>query len=71
MGVFFPRGGTVLWSRGCSLFEERGGEIRLRRGARVEVEPEPPPSPPYATARGVEPFDVVVSNADLTTLAKI
>lgn len=70
-GVFFPRGGTgVLVDAFARLFADLGGEVRLNtpvRGVRVE---------PRANGRGVvhhvttdavegEPFDLVVSNADL------
>lgn len=67
-GVFFPRGGTgALVNALVQLFVELGGELRLsepvhsirveHRGDRVVHR--------VTSARGVEDFDLVVSNADL------
>ena len=65
-GVFFPRGGTGALVRALvRLFAELGGEVRLscpvrkvevERGERVRH---------WVTTNGREPFDCVVSNADL------
>ncbi|HTE50136.1 MAG TPA: phytoene desaturase [Kofleriaceae bacterium] len=68
-GVYFPRGGTGALIAGLvRLFEELGGEVRLscpvervdvdRGGARAVHRVTSP-------ARASEPFDLVVSNADL------
>jgi phytoene desaturase len=67
-GVYFPGGGTGALVRALvRLFEELGGKIHLstpvtsidvqRDGAR--------PVHRVVTARGIEEFDVVVSNADI------
>ncbi len=74
-GVFFPRGGTgALVQALVKLYQELGGEVRLscpvdgielERGASVKH---------LITSRAAqrEPFDVVVSNADLHhTYAKL
>lgn len=67
-GVFFPRGGTGALVRALTqLYEELGGELRLscpvqsvkiERGARIRH---------LVSSRAAEhePFDAVVSNADL------
>jgi phytoene desaturase len=67
-GVYFPRGGTGALVAGLvRLFEDLGGELRLscpvervdvERGARVVHRV-------TSAARASEPFDLVVSNADL------
>jgi phytoene desaturase len=72
-GVFFPRGGTgALVSALVALFESLGGELRLNapvRGIRVEdkgqVGGQTRAVHHVATDAGTEPFDLVVSNADL------
>lgn len=75
-GVFFPRGGTGALVRAVvRLFQELGGEIRLSTpvetidldsaNGRVKHRISAGPSP-------IEPFDLVVSNADLHhTYAKL
>jgi phytoene desaturase len=75
-GVFFPRGGTGALVRALvALFEELGGEIRLsspvtaldleRRNGQVVHRVS-------SSHHVVEPFDVVVSNADVHhTYAKL
>jgi phytoene desaturase len=74
-GVFFPRGGTGALVRALvRLFEDLGGEIRLSTPVRgIEVERRNDRDlHMVASARGVEPFDVVVSNADIHhTYAKL
>ncbi len=67
-GVFFPRGGTGALVRALvRLFEELGGELRLGcpvDGVRVERSPKLTHF--VSSAAGAdEPFDLVVSNADL------
>ncbi len=64
-GVFFPRGGTGALVRGLAqLFAELGGDLRLSapvQGIRVAGNRHL-----VTTARAAdEPFDLVVSNADL------
>jgi phytoene desaturase len=68
-GVFFPRGGTgALVQALTRLFEDLGGEIRLACPVeQVEVEGARGGARHLVTtrARPREPFDLVVSNADL------
>jgi len=67
-GVFFPRGGTgALVAALVRLFEELGGELRLESPVqRARVEETPGGVRHHLTARGVEePYDLVVSNADI------
>lgn len=68
-GVFFPRGGTGALVRGLvRLFEELGGELRLREPvARITVGGDGGRTVHHVTTaeRGTEVFDLVVSNADL------
>lgn len=68
-GVFFARGGTGALVRAfVRLFEELGGELRLSSPVRhVEVERREGGARHLVTtdARRHEPFDVVVSNADV------
>ncbi len=63
-GVFFPRGGTGALVRGLAeLYVRLGGELRLSTPvSRVEVRGR---EHVVTTAGGSEPFDAVVSNADL------
>jgi len=65
-GVFFPRGGTGALVRALvRLFEELGGEVRLSSPVtRVQVE-RGPRVRHWLTSGAREPFDAVVSNADL------
>lgn len=75
-GVFFPRGGTgALVQALARLYTELGGEVRLGCPVeRVELEHERGRAVHrVATALGArEPFDVVISNADLHhTYAKL
>jgi phytoene desaturase len=64
-GVFFPRGGTgALVAALARLFEDLGGELRLSTPVeRIDVDG----ARHLVTSRGAErePFDLVVSNADL------
>jgi phytoene desaturase len=68
-GVFFPRGGTgALVAALVRLFEELGGELRLEAPVRRIRVDDGGPSPVHRVttdARADEPFDLVVSNADL------
>jgi phytoene desaturase len=68
-GVFFPRGGTGALVRALvRLFEELGGEIRLDCPVdHVDVRDDHGVTRHLVTsrARPGEPFDLVVSNADL------
>jgi phytoene desaturase len=70
-GVFFPRGGTGALVQGLvQLFKDLGGELRLSTPVQeVEVVPAARPTTVkhlVTTAERVrEPFDLVVSNADL------
>jgi phytoene desaturase len=68
-GVFFPRGGTgALIQALVRLFQELGGELRLDCPVeRVEVRDHHGTARHLVTsrARPSEPFDLVVSNADL------
>jgi len=67
-GVFFPRGGTGALVRAlAALFVDLGGELRLGTAVRrIEVEARDRPRHLVTTDTMVrEPFDVVVSNADL------
>jgi phytoene desaturase len=68
-GVFFPRGGTGALVRALvRLFEELGGELRLSAPVeRIEVEEHAGGVTHRVTtpASAREPFDCVVSNADL------
>lgn len=69
-GVFFPRGGTgALVNAFVKLFRDLGGELRLSapvREIRVDRRPDGR-TVHHVTTDGteVEPFDLVVSNADL------
>lgn len=68
-GVFFPRGGTgALIGAMVKLFEELGGELRLSTPVeQVEVEDHAGKSVHRVTSSAgrAEPFDVVVSNANV------
>jgi len=68
-GVFFPRGGTGALVAGLvRLFEELGGELRLSCPVeRIDVGERAgrPVHRVTSAARPSEPFDLVVSNADL------
>lgn len=70
-GVFFPRGGTgSLVNAFVKLFRELGGELRLSapvRGVTVDRRPNGSGAVHRVTtdAMTAEPFDLVVSNADL------
>lgn len=68
-GVFFPRGGTGALVRALvRLLEELGGELRLGSPVRsIELDRRAPrPVHLVSVASGApEPFDLVVSNADL------
>jgi phytoene desaturase len=70
-GVFFPRGGTgALVDAFVRLFSDLGGELRLGtpvRGVRADRRPNGRGAVHRVTTDAVEaePFDLVVSNADL------
>ncbi len=66
-GVWFPRGGTGALVRAfVKLFTDLGGEVRLSSPVeRIAVERNGTTKHLVTTAAGTEPFDVVVSNADL------
>ncbi|MBK9385090.1 MAG: phytoene desaturase [Planctomycetes bacterium] len=68
-GVFFPRGGTGALIRALvKLFEDAGGELRLASPVRrIAVEGAGRATRHLVTtdARAAEPFDLVVSNADV------
>ncbi len=66
-GVWFPRGGTGALIRGLvKLFIEIGGELRLNTPVRsIHVEPGQRPKHFVTTDAAREPFDLVVSNADV------
>jgi phytoene desaturase len=68
-GVYFPRGGTgALVSALVRLYLELGGELRLSSPVRkIVLEPAPGGALHRVTTddRAGEPFDLVVSNADL------
>jgi phytoene desaturase len=67
-GVFFPRGGTGALVRAMvRVFEELGGEIHLDTPVHgIEVEERGKTAVHHVrTKRGVEAFDLVVSNADV------
>ena len=68
-GVFFPRGGTgALVAAMVRLLEELGGEVRLSspvRGVKVSTDGGRAIHHVTTDARAGEPFDLVVSNADL------
>lgn len=67
-GVFFPRGGTgALIAAMVRLFEELGGELRLNTPVeRIRVSTDSGRTRHLVTANNVaEPFDLVISNADL------
>ncbi len=70
-GVFFPRGGTGALVAGLvRLFEELGGELRLSCPVeRIDLDRRAGNGRPLhrvtSAARASEPFDLVVSNADL------
>ncbi len=80
-GVFFPKGGTGALVRGLvKLFEDLGGELRLSSPVHmVKVQPDVASAHPSGVRHLVtteqttaEPFDLVVSNADLHhTYAKL
>jgi phytoene desaturase len=67
-GVFFPRGGTGALVRGLAkLHQDIGGEMRLSCPVRRIDAEQVPGKGVFITTddREREPFDVVVSNADL------
>ena len=68
-GVFFPRGGTGALVRALvKLYEELGGEVRLSTPVRsIDVDTKSHGAVHYVTTEEQkrEPFDLVVSNADL------
>ncbi len=70
-GVYFPRGGTgALVNAFVRLFTDLGGELRLNspvRDIRVDRSAEGRRAVHHVTTDGAatEPFDLVVSNADL------
>jgi phytoene desaturase len=66
-GVWFPRGGTGALVRAfCELFTDLGGELRLSAAVRrIDVVRNGTTKHLVTTAAGTEPFDLVVSNADL------
>ena len=68
-GVFFPRGGTGALVRALvRVFEELGGEVRMSTPVeRVELDESAARARHLVTSRMSErePFDAVVSNADL------
>ncbi len=68
-GVFFPEGGTGALVRGLvRLFEDLGGTLRLEAPVdRITLQPGPASPQHVVHAAGLppEPFDVVVSNADV------
>ena len=67
-GVFFPRGGTGALVRGMTrLYQELGGDLRLSTPVRAIAigEAEGRIVHRVESARGIEPFDRVVSNADV------
>jgi len=68
-GVWFPRGGTgALVGALVSLFESLGGELRLSSPVRhIEVERSPNGAIHHVTTdrHEREPFDLVISNADV------
>ncbi|MEZ4359914.1 MAG: phytoene desaturase [Kofleriaceae bacterium] len=78
-GVWFPRGGTGALVRAMvRLLEERGGELRLSAPVERVAVADAPGRPTgvehrvTTAARADEPFDLVVSNADLHhTYAKL
>ncbi|MGD8862297.1 MAG: phytoene desaturase [Myxococcales bacterium] len=66
-GVFFPRGGTgALVQAMVKLFEELGGELKLDSPVeRIDIVQNGHAVHHVTTPSGTEPFDLVVSNADL------
>jgi phytoene desaturase len=68
-GVWFPRGGTGALVRALvQLLEDQGGEIRLQTPVvRIRLDDSGPRTRHLVTTatRQDEPFDLVVSNADL------
>lgn len=68
-GVFFPRGGTGALVRAlAALFTELGGEMRLMMPVeQIELERQAGRTTHLITTHAVErePFDLVVSNADI------
>lgn len=67
-GVYFPRGGTGALVRSLvELFEQLGGELRLSCPVEsISVEREAPHRHRVTSPAGqAEPFDLVVSNADV------
>lgn len=69
-GVYFPRGGTGALVRGLvQLLTDLGGEVRLScpvERVRLERGPTGPLHRVTSSAGRDEPFDLVVSNADLS-----
>ena len=64
-GVFFPRGGTgALVQALTNLFTELGGEVRLNTEVR-RIDTSAGRVTGIVTDAGNEPFDLVVSNADV------
>jgi phytoene desaturase len=64
-GVFFPRGGTgALVQALVKLFTELGGEVRLKTEVR-RIDTLAARVSGIVTDAGNEPFDLVVSNADV------
>jgi phytoene desaturase len=66
-GVWFPRGGTGALVRAfVQLFTDLGGDLRLNNPVRhIRVENNGTMKHFVTTDSGTEPFDLVVSNADL------
>jgi phytoene desaturase len=68
-GVFFPRGGTgALVAALAKLFQELGGELRLSSPVRrIDLDRHPGRVEHLVTTDAVprEPFDLVLSNADV------
>jgi phytoene desaturase len=67
-GVFFPKGGTgALIAALVRLYRELGGELRLSQPiTQVTLEPHAGRTRHVVHSRsGAEPFDLVVSNADI------
>ncbi len=72
-GVFFPKGGTGALVRGLiRLFQDIGGQLRLNAKVRqIQIQDQSPSQSPQVQhlvttdALADEPFDLVVSNADL------
>lgn len=65
-GVHFPMGGTgALVNALVRLFRENGGELRLESPIEEIATSSGRVTGVVTTARGFEPFDLVVSNADV------